>query len=367
MLELNSLLNMAKKTFKSKIESFTYNHIWLRYVIDWGIAFIMSVLSALIFAFGISTFMNPSAITSDTGEVIKVVSIVSGGSSGLSQTITSFLGLFHIEMPAGFPSLYSIFYLVGNIPLIIIAFKGIGVRFGTFTLVNVGFVFLFTYLFGNIPVISRFLSNIGAFFSANGGLFSRAFFAGICTGLSSAIAYKYETSAGGFDIIAYYLSLRKNTSAGKYGVMINAGIIVVYSIIHCFTGETHVVHINDLTVTLNSIQMSVVLAFFAVIYLFTVMIIVDLINIRNKKVQIQIITDHPDMAKLLIANIPHGATIVKGTGAYSGGDRFIVYMIVSSSEVKNVMKIVKEIDANSFVGVTSMAQVSGRFYMRPVK
>ncbi len=335
---------------------------------DWGTAFVMSVFSALIFAFGISTFMNPAAFTANDGTVIPLINIVSGGSSGIAQTITAIFDLFHVQLPSGLPSLYSILYLLINIPLIVIAFKGIGVRFGTFTLVNVGFVFIFTYLFNNIPVINNFLTNIAAFFNAHGGLFSRAFFAGICTGLSSAIAYKYETSAGGFDIISYYLGLRKNTSVGKYGVIINALIIVTYSVVRIFSFENKTIDIvGNHQLTLNSFELAVIQGFFAVIYLFTVMIIVDLINVRNKKVQIQIITEKQDMAKLLIANIPHGATIVKATGAYSGNDRLIVYMIVSSTEVKNVINVVKQIDANSFVGVTAIQQVSGRFYMRPVK
>ena len=332
----------------------------MRYAMDWGMAFLMSVLSAFIFAFGISTFMNPAS-----GDMIK---IVSGGSSGLAQTITAIVDLFNVTFPSWMPSLYSILYVLINIPLIVIAFKGIGVRFGTFTLINVGFVFIFTYIFNNVPAIADFMSDIGAFFNANGGLFSRAFFAGICTGLSSALAYKYETSAGGFDIIAYYLALRKNTSVGKYGVIINAFIIVAYSVVHIFTfTDTEIPLPGGTVLALSSVEMAVVRGFFAIIYLFTVMIIVDLINVRNKKVQLQIITDKPDMAKLLIANIPHGATIVKATGAYSGNDRFIVYMIVSSDEIKDVIAVVKQIDENSFVGVTAMQQVSGRFYMRPVK
>ncbi len=360
---------MARKTLKQKFQSYTYNHIWMRYVMDWGGAFVMSVLSALIFAFGITTFMNPSTISNGT-ESIKLVAIVSGGSSGISQTIDSTIKLIFngFELPDGFPKLYSIFYLIINTPLIILAFKGIGVRFGTFTMVNVGFVFLFTYMFNNIPALSNFLSTIAAFFQANGGLFSRAFFAGICTGLSSAIAYKHETSAGGFDIVSYYLSLRKNISVGRIGILINSIIIIAFSIIHSFSGNVTQIELKTgFVVELNSFQMSVVLAFFAIIYLVTVMILIDLINVRDKKVQIQIVTSKQDMAKFLIANIPHGATIMKGKGAYSGDDRYIIFMIVSSDELKNVIKIVKEIDEASFISVTSLAQVTGRFYMKPVQ
>ena len=97
------------------------------------------------------------------------------------------------------------------------------------------------------------------------------------------------------------------------------------------------------------------------------MMIVDLINVRNKKVQIQIISSFKQMSSYLLANIPHGATIVQGKGAFSGEDREIIYMTVSSLEVKDVIRTIKQIDPNSFVSVTQLQQVYGRFFQKPVK
>ena len=354
-----------RKTLKQKIESLSYNHIWLRFVFDYGGAFIITAISALVFAFGMNTFINPTevAIGSETYHFSR---IISGGASGIAQTIAHLLEIFNLTMPDGLPSMYSIFYLLINIPLIILAFKGIGVRFGAFTLLNVGMVFLFTNV-----LKGEYISNIALFFDTRGGIVSRALFAGIATGLSSALAYKIETSAGGLDIIFYYLSLRKNTTAGKYGMVINAVVVTLYSLI---TGlghnnvEIYLTISGSLTArTISSWDYAISMALFSVIYLFTVMLIVDFINVRNKKAQVQIITSEQRLPSLLLANIPHGATVVQAKGAYSGGDRLIIYMVISTMELKNVIKIVRELDPNSFVNVTSLQQVYGNFFLKPVK
>ena len=40
---------------------------------------------------------------------------------------------------------------------------------------------------------------------------------------------------------------------------------------------------------------------------------------------------------------------------------------MATNEVKKVIKFVKELDSESFVSVTSLQQVYGRFHMKPIK
>ena len=349
---------MSKKrhSLQSKINSYLYDHLWLKYTIEYGVAFFISVVSAAIFAFGVICFLKPVSGTYEFTELI------SGGSSGLAQVISLIFSLCGITIANNPNLIFSICYMLINIPLIILAFVGIGKRFATFTLVNVGFVFLFSNLF-----VGDFFEQIAIFVDANGGLISRALFAGLCTGLSSAIAYKWETSAGGFDIVAYYLSLRKSTTAGKYSVMINAGIMVAFALLNAFSNNPRVISVSGGTYTISSWASAIAVIFFSVVYLFTVMLVIDLINVRNKKVQIQIITSNNDLPRLLLANVPHGATIVNAKGAFSGQDRKIIYMVVSSLELKNVITLIEQLDPDSFVNVTPLQQVYGRFFVRPIR
>lgn len=347
---------MARRTRQQKINSYLYNHIWLKYAIDYGITFFMSVLSAAIFAFGVNCFLDPAALG---GSMFESVTMVSGGSSGVAQVFLLLLETFGISITQR-SLVFSLAYLIVNIPLIILAFVGIGKRFAAFTLINVLSAFLFSNLFHG-----QFFIDIAKYVNEFGGLLPRALFAGICTGMSSAIAYKWETSAGGFDIVSYYFSLRKSTSAGKYGTIINGVIISSFAILTAIKyGHTPVI-VDGLE--LQPWSVAVAGMWFSIVYLLAVMLVIDIINVRNKKVQLQIITSNSDLPKYLLASVPHGATVAKATGAFSGEERLIIYMVVSSLEMKSVIKTIQMIDHNSFINVTPLNRVVGHFYSKPIR
>ncbi len=346
---------MAKRTPQQKINSFIYNHIWLKFALDYGVTFLMSVLSAAIFVFGVNCFLDPAALG---GPMTGSVTLVSGGSSGVAQVFLLILETAGVDI-TNRSLVFSIAYLTVNIPLIVLAFLGIGKRFAFFTLVNVGSAFLFSNIFhGEIFV------HVALYVSEYGGLLPRALFAGICTGLSSAIAYKWETSAGGFDIVSYYVSLRKSNGAGKYGVIINAIIVSLFTLFTAIKGGNPLV-VGD--IELQPWALAIGSMWFSIVYLLTVMLVIDVINVRNKKIQLQIITSNKNLPNFLLASVPHGATIVKATGAFSGEERMMIYMVVSSLEMKSTLKTIHQIDPNSFINVTPLNQVYGHFYSRPIR
>lgn len=340
-------INMKKaEKFEKKLNSLLYNHLWLKYLVEWGIAVIATAFSAAIFSLGIVVFLQPDLLG---GEAANMTTMVSGGSSGAAQVINLIFTASGISLQGNNSSLiYSVSYVLVNIPLVIIAFRGVGKRFGALTLLNVILGFVFTNVFKG-----QFFIDIAEFVSENAGMLGRALFAGICVGLSSAVAFKIDASAGGFDIISYYISLKKSTLAGKYSVMINSVIIGSFELISVITNHDWVGSFAGIL--------------FSSIYLLTVMLVVDVINIRNKKAQIEIITSKKELPKLLLANIPHGATLINAKGVYSDKDRYIVYMVVSTTEVKNAVKVIKQLDPESFVSVTSLQQVYGNFHMKSVK
>lgn len=330
---------------QKRTNDFLYNHLWLKFIVDYGWSLIATLFSAAIFAFSINVFLQPSVLG---GDASSIQSLVSGGSSGAAQVLKLICDICGFKIENNPSLLFSIFYLLINLPLVYIAFRFVGKRFGAFTILNVGFVFLLTnVMHGN------FFLEAALFVNEHGGMLGRALFAGMCTGLSSAVAFKIDSSAGGFDIISYYFSERKSALAGKYGVIINSVIIGAFSII----------------TAVNSSEWGegVALIFFASVYLLTVMLVIDVINVRNKKAQLQIITTKKELHKLLLANIPHGATVVNARGAYSDNERFVIYMVVSTTEIKRAIKVVKQLDPESFVNVTSLQQVYGQFHMKPIK
>jgi uncharacterized membrane-anchored protein YitT (DUF2179 family) len=93
----------------------------------------------------------------------------------------------------------------------------------------------------------------------------------------------------------------------------------------------------------------------------------DLVNIKNKKTELQINTDNIEMPALLLRAFPHGCTVIDGIGGYTGRPRKVIYMVVSASEVKKVVEFARKIDPNCFVNATNSTQVYGKFYIKPIE
>ena len=111
----------------------------------------------------------------------------------------------------------------------------------------------------------------------------------------------------------------------------------------------------------------VVSILFSIGYLFAVAFIIDAINLRNKKVQLTFISKNENLPHVLIANFPHGATEVAAHGAYSGANETITYMVVTSYEVKKVIALAKRVDDRVFITVVPLAQVYGKFFIKPIE
>ena len=298
----------------------------------------MCVLAGILFAFGIACFITPVNNTD--------LAIVTGGVSGVSQNIYLIIRFFNEDIKLS--DIASIFYFALNIPIFIFAFFAITKKFAIYSLISVLVSSIFIRIFPNWIVAVQEVT------ADHGGIIARVVFGAACTGVSSAIAYRADASCGGIDVFSYYFALKKSTSVGKYAIMINGLIITLYTVL-------------SIIQTPSEWGKGVLVFFFATTYLFVVAIIIDFINVRNKKVQIQIITSKEHMAEVLLANFPHSATIVKGKGAYSGTERQILFMVVSSVEVNKVVLLCKRVDEHVFISVNSLIQVYGNFFIKPIE
>jgi len=327
---------------KKKINDYLFDHRALRLTLDHANALFHAALAALIFAFGFDTFISPA-----TEEGLH---IATGGVSGVSQTVALILNACGAPTWITGSNAISIAYFVVNVPIITFAFFKIGKRFALYTLVNVGLSSLFIFLLGHNGITTKIASST---FIADHVLV-RALFGALTVGISSAFAYRGDVSCGGIDVFSYYFALRKSTSIGKYGILINGVIITSYSIISVATNP-------------SQWELGFIIFFFSLLYLFVANMVVDAINLRNKKIQVQIITTSEYLAPVLIANFPHGATVVDGEGAYSHKPRKIIYMVVSSSQVKSVVSLARRVDNHAFISVTALVQVYGNFFIKPVE
>ena len=110
-------------------------------------------------------------------------------------------------------------------------------------------------------------------------LLARALFAGICTGVSTSIAFKFDHSAGGIDVVSVYLNGKKaDLSIGRITMILNAIIILTYTVLS-ITNDG-----GDLS--------STTMALYSIVYFFTSSTIIDVFSSRDKKKKLKIITEN---------------------------------------------------------------------------
>ena len=329
---------------KRRFQNYLYDHIYVKEGISIVKCVFIAAITALLYAFGFYCFVSPYVVDHTT---IMGSAITTGGVGGISQVVWMISQLCGGNLSA--QDMQSILYFSLNIPILIFAYFKIGKKFSLLTLVNVGLSSLFIQLFKQVELAHLVAKALQTEHLA------RVLFSAVSIGLASSIAFRSEISCGGIDVISYYFALRKSTSVGKYATMLNSLIILSYF---------------SLTLAQNQGQYQEV-AFlnllFSFLYLFAVMLVVDFVNIRNKKVQIQIITTVSDISYVLIANFPHSTTTVSAKGGYSHSDKTVVYMVVSSNEVRRVVALVKKVDPHSFITVTSLIQAYGNFFIKPIE
>ena len=339
------MIKSKRARLKKQIDNFLFDHYIIKTVLEYMGGFFVAAVAAAVFAFGFSCFTTPASSDGFT--------LATGGVSGVAQIIALIIEMITGKYFSG-NLIQSIGYTILNIPLLIFSFLKIGKRFSIFTLVNVILSSVFISLFSNAGIGKA----VADFAFADGikplePVIVRVLFAGICTGLSSAFAFLCGISCGGIDVISSYIGARKSTQIGRYGVIINAFIVVTYALIKAFQSGNYVYALYSV--------------FFSIIYLMEVGLIIDAINLRNKKMQIQIITSKVHMPEIIIANFPHSATLIDGKGAYSGQSKTIIWMAVSSREVKKVVNVAKKVDEHVFIAVTSLKQVYGNFFIKPLE
>ena len=360
------------KKFKKKVIDYLFDHPFQRDALESTRNFLITLLSGFVFAFGFKCFIQPNynaiALLNTQAESlvneITIKSLASSGASGICQVLLAILKIFGctflIDNTLKDITYWALYFAV-NLPLLIMAFVKIGKRFAIFTMLNVLTASFFGIILPNsepTDFINKITLNLG------NEIVARVFFGALCTGLASALAYSIDTSAGGIDIIAFYISERKSVQVGKWSAFFNVIIVSIFSILNCVPLDpvfaTHQMGAIDVSAAL-------VIFLFTLLYMLSCTIVIDTINIQNKKVELQIITTNPNLSKIILANVPHGCTILNAQGGYTGKQMYIIYMSVRKKEGKHVVKICRRMDPSVFINVMPMDQVYGSFFRKPIR
>lgn len=270
------------------------------------------VIGALIMAANIKTF-------------VRAGNLFPGGFTGLTVMIQRIAEeYFHTSVS------YSLINILLNALPAVIGYKTIGKRF---TLYSCLMIFLTGIFVDFLP--SRPLTYDPLLIAVFGGIFN---------GVGISFALKGKASSGGTDFIAVYLSDKLHAPAWNYVLGLNAVMLVVAGLLFDWNQ-----------------------ALYSIIFQFVSTQVVSALHVRYKKVTVHIITSKPDdLSEKLMIYTHHGITRFEGHGCYSNQPRTLLYTVISTEELKEVIRFVHLVDEKAFINVMKTNSLEGRFYQEPI-
>ncbi len=279
----------------------------LRFVYQYG----MIIVGALIYAVAISLFLDPNKLAP-------------GGVSGLAIIINHYTS-FSTGMTT----------LVINIPLMMLGIWKFGFKFFVSTIVatTLGSVFI------------DVLAPIGAV--ADDKILC-AVIGGALIGISLGFIFKAGATTGGTDIIARLLKLKFP---------------------HVETGSLFMA-VDSLVVAASAIAFrDIEVALYAAICVFITGKMFDLVlyGAQEAKLLIIISDKEEEIANRLLNDIDTGMTYLHGVGGYSEKNRKVIMCAIKKQMLPKVEDMIKEVDLNAFIIVTSANEIVGQGYRSPLE
>ncbi len=269
---------------------------------------VVIAVGSLIYSLGIIWFLDPAAL-------------YSGGLAGISQLIVNtsakYLGL-SINL--------GLLIFILNIPIITFGYLKMSKKFIYYSIYSVALQSLFIGLF---PV-HVLLQN---------DLLSNALVGGILLGIGTGLNLRVGGSAGGVDIIFQYIAFRRSITMGTLGMILNGIIIAIAGALFGWP-----------------------IAIYTIIRVILTSLVIDKVHTSYNYIKIEVITEKGEqIADLLVSKTKHGVTITKGTGAYSHKEKDILHTIISSYELNKFIMLIRAIDKDAFISVSTVKKVVGNF------
>ena len=252
--------------------------------------------------------------------------LYSGGLVGLSQIVRTLLRTrLGIGGAHDFSGLLN--YML-NIPILIAAWRKLNRSFVVRTVLAISAMTAMMSLLPVTPVIK-------------GDMLTSCLIGGVLSGIGLGVVLRARASLGGTDVLSMIaLQHLRNLSVGKLGLSINA---VIYL----------------LCMLLFDVQTAV----YSLLYSFVMTTTMDHFHWQNINVEATIITKVPleELEGEILRGLHRGATLLRGTGAYTGEDVSVVYVILSKYEVLQLRQAVARIDPHAFVCVKDHVKIYGNF------
>ena len=285
----------------------TLHNRWLR--------IIAAVVGELIAAAALNLFIVP-------------LNLYTGGIMGVCQLIRTLLQT-HLGVALGAYDIAGILYFLANIPILLFAYKALGLGLVAKTIIcTVSYSLFYSIIpIPSAPIVDDYLT--------------ACLLGGILTGIGSGIVLTCGCSSGGLDVIGLCLSKRgSGFTVGKFSLTFNVFLYTACLIL--FSPEV---------------------AIYSVIYNFFTSMVLDRMHQQNVNVMAMIFThaDEHILGQFIIDNLGRGVTYWNGTGAYTGQGVHVLCVSLSKYEIEELLHAVRTIDPQAFLTVQEGVRIYGNF------
>ncbi len=268
---------------------------------DWIKSTIMIGIGCAIFSFGVDYFLLANGLAE-------------GGFTGIGL-------LLHYK----FGWSVGAFFILSNIPLVLLGWRMWGWDFVAKTLTGVILSSVFLELFHTyqFPVDNLLLP---------------ALYGGLLSGTGLGLVIRFGGTTGGADIIARIFNRYFGISMGRFYLIFDTCVLLLVAAIHGLT-----------------------IALYSVVTVFISSKVVDLVvdGLDSAK-QALIISNHNDHIAEFIANdLDRGFTILNGRGGYCDAEKDVILCVVSRWEIFKLRKTVTEIDPHAFIIISNVNEAFG--------
>ena len=270
-------------------------------------------LGAVLFCGGINLFIEP-------------VHLYNGGLVGIAQITNTLLNEGGV-LDSNMTGILNFFF---NIPLLLLAYKGVGKKFFYRTSFS---VIAQTVLFQIIPIpaVATITDPLGA-----------CLIGGIVAGAGVGITLQAGGAGGGVDVLGVWLSMKiKGFSVGKLSLIVN---VFVYAA--------------------SAVLFELPVAIYSIIYSTFYSLVIDKTHAQNINISAMIITNKLETKDAIIKDLNRGVTYWNAYGAYTNEGNYILMTVISKYEIPMLKKCVHQVDKNAFIISNEGLRVEGNFEKR---
>ena len=266
---------------------------------------LMVVLGNCLYAFGVAMFIVPGGLTT-------------GGSTGI--------GLFVADV-TGIP--VTAFVFVFNLVMFLIGFFVFGKKFAANTIVST-----FSY-----PIALELITRLLGGYRLTDDMVLCMVFGGICIGAAIGIVIRMGASTGGMDIPPLVLN--------RYFKIPVSGAIYVFDM---------------MILLLQASRSSGEQILYGILLVIVYSTVLDkCLMLGTAKMQIKVVSEKiQEIRQAVLTDIDRGVTMINSETGYMKRSTQMLLTVVSMRELARTEKLIHSVDADAFVIINKVSEVSGR-------